>query len=131
MRMEIQIPVEWFLKRLQSVFLILLPWRVGCHDIHYRTMEHSEPDKAAILYLEVAGLHDVSRLTVLLECLQYRALLLYNSSGLVYKRQFHCINEGSRNNQYYVTIEMAPSDIKLCTPSRSASHYSHLYKSHQ
>ena len=28
--------------------------------IHCRTMEHSEPDKAAILYLEVASVHDVS-----------------------------------------------------------------------
>lgn len=26
-----------------------------------RTMEHAAPDKAAVLYLEVASLHDVSR----------------------------------------------------------------------
>lgn len=29
--------------------------------IYCRTMEHSAPDKAAVLYLEVASLHEVSR----------------------------------------------------------------------
>ena len=32
----------------------------SCQRIHYRTMEYSQPDKAATLYLEVASLHDVS-----------------------------------------------------------------------
>ena len=32
----------------------------SCQRIHYRTMEYSQPDKAAALYLEVASLHDVS-----------------------------------------------------------------------
>ena len=39
---------------------------LSCHCC--RTMEHSEPGKAAELYLEVANVHDVSSLTLLLEC---------------------------------------------------------------
>ena len=34
---------------------------IKSYCIHCRTMEHSAPDKAAVLYLEVASVHDVSR----------------------------------------------------------------------